>query len=251
MTIAQNLTGRVALVTGASSGIGRATAITLAGLGAQLALVGRSRERLDEVASQIEAAGRDALVIVGDVANEATATGAVQQAVKHFGRIDILVNAAGIMEIGGAAAADTAQWRRVMDVNLMAALYTGAAAVEVMRGQKSGDIINISSVAGRKVSGGAGSYCTSKSALISMTEGLRQEVGSDGIRVCVMEPGSTSTGLFESVSQPQAREFVRQQLSAEGVMSAEDVAATIAFIVSLPARVNISEILIRPTMDVK
>jgi NADP-dependent 3-hydroxy acid dehydrogenase YdfG len=170
--------------------------------------------------------------------------------VQTLGRLDILVNSAGVIQAGGVANADTEQWRRVIDINLMATLYTCTAAIETMKAQGSGDIINISSVAGRRASGVFGPYSTSKFALNAMTEGMRQELGGHGIRVCIIEPGATTSGVSEGITDPKHREAIRRHVSREGAMKPEDVAAAILFVVSLPPRANVSELLIRPTSDV-
>jgi NADP-dependent 3-hydroxy acid dehydrogenase YdfG len=247
--MAEALAGRVALVTGASSGIGEAAAVALAGLGARIAVTARRAERLQLLVNRIEAAGGKATAFPGDIADETFATRVVERAAGHFGRLDILVNSAGVMPEGGAENGDLAAWRRVIETNLMACLYTSRAAARVMRAQGAGDIINISSTAGRRSAGLFGAYCTSKFGLGAMTEGLRQEVGSAGVRVCLIEPGATDTELFEGVADPVLREAVRQRAQRDGAMKADDVAAAITFVVGLPTRANISELLIRPTTD--
>jgi NADP-dependent 3-hydroxy acid dehydrogenase YdfG len=244
------LDGKVALVTGASSGIGEATAVTLAGMGAKVALSARRAERLDALKARIAAAGGEALVLPGDVSEERVAVGLVKDTLTRFGRLDVLVNSAGIMPEGGVTSADAAQWRRVMDLNVLAALYTCQAAVGPMRDQGSGDIINISSAAGRQVAGLFGIYCTSKHALNAMSESLRQEVGAQGIRVCVIEPGATNTELYECVESEQLRDYVQQLAQGDSSMSAQDIADAVAFVVALPPRTNVTELFIRPTSDV-
>lgn len=243
------LAGRVALVTGASSGIGEAAAVALAAAGAAVAVSARRAERLHELVKKIEAAGGKAFALPGDVAVETVATSIVADTVKHFGKLDILVNSAGVIQAGGVENADTEQWRRVIEINLMASLYTCAAAIGPMRAQGGGDIVNISSTAGRRAIGIFNPYATSKFGLNAMTEGMRQEIGKYGIRVCIVEPGATTTEVSEGVTDPKAREFMRQHVSKEGAMKSEDVAEAIVFVVSLPRRANVSEILIRPTID--
>jgi NADP-dependent 3-hydroxy acid dehydrogenase YdfG len=243
------LAGRVALVTGASSGIGEAAALALAALGARVAVSARRADRLQDLVRRIEAAGGAAAAFPGDITDEAFAAGLVEGVVKRFGRLDILVNSAGVMPEGGVETADLAAWRRVIDTNLMASLYTSRAAIGPMRAQGSGDIINISSTAGRRAAGLFGAYCTSKFGLTAMTEGMRQELGGYGIRVCIIEPGATDTELFEGVADPKLRQTVRQLAQREGAMKPEDIAAAITFVVTLPPRANVSELLIRPTSD--
>jgi NADP-dependent 3-hydroxy acid dehydrogenase YdfG len=243
------LTGKTALVTGASAGIGRATAVALGAVGAKVAVAARRADRLDELVRRIEGDGGEAVALAGDVTDEKTATGAVEAAVERFGRLDILVNAAGVIQAGRVETADTAEWRRVIDINLLAALYTCKAAIPPMKAQGGGDIVNVSSVAGRRAAGSFGPYSTSKFGLTALTEGLRQEVGGDGIRVCLLEPGATTTEVAEAMSDPTAREAMRRHVSRDGAMKPEDVAAAILFVVTLPPRANVSELLIRPTID--
>jgi NADP-dependent 3-hydroxy acid dehydrogenase YdfG len=247
--MAGTLAGRVALVTGASSGIGAAAASALAEAGASVAVCARRTDRLQALVGRIEAAGGTALALPGDVADETVATGIVEAADRHFGRLDILVNAAGVIQAGGVEHADTAQWRRVIDINLLSILYTCKAAIAPIKARGGGDIVNISSTAGRRVAGVFGPYSTSKFGLTALTEGLRQEVGKAGIRVCLIEPGATTTEVSAGVTDPVFKELVRQHVSREGAMKPEDVAAAIVFVVSLPPRANVSELLIRPTTD--
>lgn len=248
--MAGTLAGRVALVTGASSGIGEGAALALAEAGAAVAVAARRADRLEALVKRIEAAGGKALALPGDVVEEAVAKDAVAQTVTHFGRLDILVNSAGIIQAGGVENANTEQWRRVIDVNLLGTLYTCTAAIGPMRAQGGGDIINISSTAGRRAAAPFGPYSASKFGLTGMTEGMRQEVGKYGIRVCIVEPGATTTEVADSITDPNYRKAMREHVDKEGAMKPEDVAAAIVFVVSLPRRANVSEILIRPTIDV-
>lgn len=244
-----SLTGRVALVTGASSGIGEGAAIILAKHGVRVAVSARRKDRLDELVKRIAADGGEAIALPGDISDEETATQAVTDTVARFGRIDILVNSAGVIQAGGVENADTAEWRRVIDINLMATLYTCKAAIGPMRAQGRGDIVNISSIAGRRAAHVFGPYSTSKFGLTAMTEGMRQEVGKYGIRVCIVEPGATATEVANNMSNPAMRHAIAAHTHKEGAMLPEDVAEAILLAVSLPARANISEILIRPTSD--
>jgi NADP-dependent 3-hydroxy acid dehydrogenase YdfG len=240
----------VALITGASSGIGEGAALALAEAGATVALSARRAERLQSLAERIEAAGGKAITIAGDVADEAVATRVVEDTVARLGRLDILVNSAGVTAPGGVENADTAFWRHVLDINLLATLYTCKAAIAPMKAQGFGDIINISSTAGRRATGAFGPYCASKFGLTALTEGLRQEVGGYGIRVCIVEPGATATEVAESIADPKLRDAMRHHVSKDGAMKPEDIAEAIVFVCSLPSRANVSEILIRPTIDV-
>ena len=243
------LSGKVALVTGASSGIGEAAALALADAGVIVAVSGRRADRLDALVAKIEAAGGKALALPGDVAVEADATRSVEGTVTSLGRIDILINCAGVNEAGGVESLTLDQWRRVIDINLYGTLYTCKAAIPHMKAQGAGDIINISSTSGRRAAGLFGPYSTSKFGLTGLTEGLRQEVGGAGIRVSIIEPGATETEIAGSITDPKWRDAIQQHVTKDGAMQPSDIADAIIFIVSLPRRANVSQILIRPTID--
>jgi NADP-dependent 3-hydroxy acid dehydrogenase YdfG len=247
--MSQMLLGKVALVTGASSGIGEAAALALAAAGATVVVSARRADRLRDLVARIEAAGGTALALQSDVAVEADAFKAVEDTVARFGRIDILVNSAGVIQSGGVESLSLDEWRRVIDINLMGTLYSCKAAIGPMKAQGAGDIINISSTAGRRAAGLFGPYSTSKFGLTGFTEGLRQEVGGAGIRVSIVEPGATQTEVAEGISDPNMRAAMTQHVSKGGAMQPSDIADAIVFIVSLPARANVSQILIRPTID--
>jgi NADP-dependent 3-hydroxy acid dehydrogenase YdfG len=245
------LSGKTALVTGASSGIGRGAAVALAGAGAQVALVARRAGRLAEVAAQIEAAGGKALARVADVTDEAAASGAVEDTVGHFGGLDILVNAAGMTQTGKVENGNLDDWRYVLELNFWASLYTSRAAIPALKAG-GGDIVNISSTAGRRAVGATfGPYAASKFALTAFNESLRAEVTLAGIRVCIIEPGATATEIHTHINDEKVRESTRQHLEKDGAMRPEDVAAAIVFVVSLPPRVNVSQLMIRPSVDVR
>jgi NADP-dependent 3-hydroxy acid dehydrogenase YdfG len=247
--MAGQLAGKVALVTGASSGIGAAAARTMATAGASVALFGRRQDRLEALAADIEATGGTALAISGDIAIEAEAMGAVEKTVQTLGCIDILINSAGVNEAGGVESLTLDQWRRVLDINLMGTLFACKAAVPHMKAQAAGDIINISSTSGRRAAGLFGPYSTSKFGVTGLTEGLRQEVGQAGIRVAIIEPGATETEIAGSITDPGWQEMIRQHVSKEGAMQPDDIAEAIMFILTLPRRANVSQLLIRPTID--
>jgi NADP-dependent 3-hydroxy acid dehydrogenase YdfG len=237
-------------VTGASSGIGEGAALALAAAGASVAVAARRADRLEDLVQRIQSAGGKAFALPGDVVDEAVAKGIVEQTVKRFGRLDILVNSAGIIQAGGVENAKLDEWRRVLEVNLLATLYTCTAAIGPMREQGGGDIINISSTAGRRAAAPFGPYSTSKFGLTGMTEGLRQEVGKYGIRVCIIEPGATTTEVADSITDPNYRKAMQAHVAKDGAMKPEDVADAIVFVASLPRRANVSQLLIRPTIDV-
>ena len=245
------LSGKKALVTGASSGIGRGTALALAAAGAQVALVARRAARLDELAAKIKADGGQALARAADVTDEGDATRAVQDAVDHFGGLDILVNAAGMTQVGKVENANLTDWRYVFELNFWAGLYTARAAIPALKAG-GGDIVNVSSTAGRRPVGATfGPYAASKFALTAFTESLRAEVTLAGIRVCIIEPGATATEIHSHIKDEKVRESTRQHIEKDGAMQPEDVAAAIVFVVGLPRRVNVSQLMIRPSVDAR
>jgi NADP-dependent 3-hydroxy acid dehydrogenase YdfG len=240
------LAGKVALVTGGGTGIGAAAAAALAAAGARVAISGRRRARLDAVVAAI---GGEAMAITSDVAREADAFAAVEATVAAFGRLDIVINSAGVNEAGGIQALDLDGWRKVIDINLWGTIYTCKAAVPHLKAAGGGDIINISSTAGRRAAGLFASYSTSKHGITGFTESIRQELGGDNIRVAIIEPGATETEIASSVTDPQWAEMMQQHVSKDGAMQASDIADAIIFIITLPRRANVSQILIRPTID--
>jgi NADP-dependent 3-hydroxy acid dehydrogenase YdfG len=251
--MAGELTGTVALVTGASSGIGEATAAALAGEGAAVALVARRRERLDGLAARIAAAGGRASVIEADVADERRARDAVARTVDDLGRLDILVNNAGLMLLGRVEGADTSQWRRMLDVNVFALMTLSHAALPHLLAAAGddprhvADIVNISSVAGRVARVGSGGYNASKWAVNAFSEALRQEVTGRHVRVGLVEPGAVDTELASHNTNPEVIANMQRRFGAIERMTADDIAATILFMVTRPRRVAINEILVRPT----
>lgn len=248
MTIEKNLSGHVALITGASSGIGEAAARALAAAGASVVVSARRKAKLDALVGEL---GEKAFAIEGDVSNEAEATAMVEQAVERFGRIDTLINSAGIIDSGGLESLAMENWRRVIEINLFGTMYACKAALPHMKAQQSGDIINISSTAGRRAAGLMGAYSTSKFGLTGFTEGLRQEMGEYGVRVSIIEPGATETEVAGGITDPQMRAAMEAHVSAEGAMQPSDIADAIMLILGLPRRANVSQILIRPTRDTK
>jgi len=242
------LSGKVALVTGASSGIGRATAVAFAGAGAKVGVVGRRADRLEELVAKIEADGGEALALALDVNDEAAAAKAVEQTLASFGHLDILINAAGMTQVGRVENANIEDWRTVHNINFWAPLFMSKAAIPALKAN-GGDIVNISSTAGRRPMGPTfGPYSTSKHALTAFNDGLRQEVGPFGIRVTIIEPGATATEIHEAIKDEKVREGTRARLYEAGIQP-EDVASAILFVVSLPAHVNVSQLMIRPSAD--
>jgi NADP-dependent 3-hydroxy acid dehydrogenase YdfG len=245
----RTLAGKVALVTGASSGIGAATALELARAGATVALSARRADRLAGLVAQIEASGGKALALAGDMMVEAEAIKAVEDTVAAFGKIDILINSAGIMQAGGIEGADLAEFRRVYEINVFGTLYTCAAAVPHMIRQGEGDIVNITSLAGRKGGPQTNAYSGSKHAANSMTDAMRQELGGKNIRVSILMPGATTTEVGDGISDPNWRQAIQAHVSKEGAVKPEEIGQTIVFMLSLPRNAHISEISVRPTID--
>jgi NADP-dependent 3-hydroxy acid dehydrogenase YdfG len=248
----ESLQGTVALVTGASSGIGEATAAALAGQGAAVAIVARRADRLESLAATIEQAGGRALVIAGDVSRERDARGAVERAVSELGRLDIMINNAGVMLLGPAVDAPLEEWQRMVNVNVYGLLYCAHAALpHLLRAAEDGprrvtDLVNISSVAGRVARNGSGVYNLTKHGVGAFSESLRQEVTGRHVRVSLVEPGAVATELV-SHNRPQIRDQMAQRFGDVERLGAEDIADAITYIVTRPRRVAINEVLIRPT----
>jgi NADP-dependent 3-hydroxy acid dehydrogenase YdfG len=245
------LTDTVAVVTGASSGIGAATARQLAAEGASVSLVARRRERLAQLAEEIEAAGGRAQVIEADVTSQEQAVGAVEDSVRHFGRLDILINNAGVMLLGPVVEAPMDEWRRMVELNVLGLLYCAHASLPHLvraaedNGRGVSDMVNVSSVAGRVARNGNGVYSLTKHGIGAFSESLRQEVAGRHVRVSLMEPGATATELV-SHNRPEVLEALRGQ-AAMPMMTADDIADAITYVVTRPARVAVHEVLIRPT----
>lgn len=243
------LAGKVALVTGASSGIGAAAALALAGAGAKVALAARRAERLADLVQRIETAGGTALALTADMAIEDQALRAVEETVARLDRIDILINSAGIMQTGGIETADLAEYRRVIEINLMGTVYTSRAAVPHMLAQGGGDIVTISSLAGRKGGPQTSAYSASKHAVNAMTDAMRQELGDRNIRVMILMPGATRTEVAEGISDPNWRQAIAAHVAKDGAVDPAETAQVLLFMLTMPRHVNISEIVVRPTID--
>jgi NADP-dependent 3-hydroxy acid dehydrogenase YdfG len=245
------LAGTAALITGASSGIGAATALALAAEGAAVALVARRRDRLQEVADRIRAEGGRAEVIEADITDSAQAERAVAEAVGTFGRLDTLVNNAGVMLLGPVEGAPVEEWDRMIAINLQGLLYVTRAALphllEAAAGARgAADVVNVSSLAGRTVAAGMGVYNLTKHGVGAFAESLRQEVAGRGVRVSLMEPGPVSTELFTHI-RPEVLQASRSAFANTPLLQAEDIAESIAFVVTRPQRVAINEVLVRPS----
>ncbi|MFN7384986.1 MAG: SDR family NAD(P)-dependent oxidoreductase [Dolichospermum sp.] len=243
------LEGKVAIITGASSGIGEATAIALAAEGAKVVIAARRVERLEAVAKQIIDHGGQALSIVSDITDEAQAQNVIQKAHTEFGHIDILVNNAGISFPGRIENADPSNWRKMIDINVLALMYTTHIALPIFKAQKSGHIVNISSVAGRIARAGMAGYNVTKWGVNAFSEALRQEVCQDNIRVTIIEPGLVETEIDQHITDVVAKQEIEARRKAITPLQSEDIAAAIVYAVSQPQHVNVNEILIRPTQQ--
>ena len=243
------LDGKVAVVTGASSGIGEATAEALAAEGATVVVAARREERLADLTKRIEEGGGKVLAATCDVTDEAQTHGLIRRAEDEFGRVDILVNNAGVMLLSTVGKGLSDEWRRMFDVNVLGLLYATDAAIETMKRQGGGHLVNVSSVAGRKVTrDSSGVYAGSKFAVGAISEGLRQELLQDNIRVTIVEPGAVATELTDHITDEDARESLGGLLNLE-ILQAEDIANAIVYAVTQPKRVSVNEILIRPTQQ--
>ncbi|MFY9890471.1 MAG: SDR family NAD(P)-dependent oxidoreductase [Streptosporangiaceae bacterium] len=248
--MASALDGTVALVTGASSGIGAATATTLAERGAAVALAARRKDRLEELAAAIRAGGGTALVLESDVTQEQQATEAVERTVAELGRLDTLVNNAGVMLLGPIAGAPLSEWQRMVELNVLGLLYCAHAATpHLLRAAADGprqvaDMVNISSVAGRHARPGNGVYSLTKFGVGAFSESLRQELAGRYVRVSLVEPGATATELAGH-NRPDILDSIRSQFGQR--MAAADIADAIGYIVTRPRHVAVNEMLIRPT----
>ena len=245
--VARPLSGRVALVTGASSGIGEATAVALAEAGASVAIGARRRDRLEGLAARLGEAGAKVVTLDLDVTDEASCRDAVARTRSELGGLDVLVNNAGVMLLGTIVGADPEDWRRMLDTNVLGLMYMTHAAIEGMVERGSGDVVNISSVAGRTARKGAGVYNASKWAVNAFSESLRQEVTTRGVRISLVEPGAVATELSSHITQPEAREASRQMAESMRTLQADDVARAILYVVTQPPHVAVNEVLVRPT----
>jgi NADP-dependent 3-hydroxy acid dehydrogenase YdfG len=246
----QVLDRTVALVTGASSGIGAATAAALAAQGAAVALAARRRDRLDTIAAGIRDQGGTAVVLESDITDQQQAASAVERTVAELGRLDTLINNAGVMLLGPAVGAPLSEWQQMVDLNVLGLLYCAHAAVpHLLRAAEDSprqvaDVVNISSVAGRVARNGSGVYNLTKHGVGAFSESLRQELAKRYVRVSLVEPGATATELAGH-NRPEVLEAMRNQFGQR--MEAEDIADAITYIVTRPRHVAVNEMLIRPT----
>lgn len=250
--MADRLAGTVALVTGASSGIGEATARHLAGLGAAVSLVARRTERIEALAEDIRAEGGTAVVFTSDVTDRSQAIAAVERTVEELGRLDTVVNNAGVMLLGQIVDAPLDEWERMVDLNIKGLLYVAHAALPYLltaaaEGPREvADLVNISSVAGRVARLGGGVYNLTKHGVGAFSESLRQEVTQRHVRVSLVEPGAVATELTTHL-RAEVLEATDKRLENVERLESIDIAETIGFIVTRPRRVAVNEVLIRPT----
>ncbi|HEX6425778.1 MAG TPA: SDR family NAD(P)-dependent oxidoreductase [Acidimicrobiales bacterium] len=246
------LDGTVALVTGASSGIGEATARALASEGSTVALVARRKDRLDALAAEITGAGGTALAIEADVTDREQAVATVKRAVAELGRLDTVVNNAGVMLLGPVVGAPLDEWERMVALNVQGLLYIAHAAVpHLLEAVDSGprrvaDVVNVSSVAGRTTRAGSAVYNLTKHGVGAFSESLRQELARRHVRVSLIEPGAVATELPTHL-RPEVREQLGQRLAGVEILRAADIADAIGYVVTRPRHVAVNEVLIRPT----
>ena len=241
-----NIEGKVVVITGASSGLGEATARLLSAQGASVVLGARRVDRLQSLAEELTASGGKALAIATDVTQRDQVQKLVDAAVQTYGRVDVMINNAGLMPQAPLERLKVDEWDRMIDVNIKGVLYGIAAALPYMKQQKAGHFINVSSVAGHRVGPGFAVYAATKHAVRALSEGLRQEVKPYNIRTTVISPGAVATELPQSVTDPASAERVRK-FYAEIAIPAEFFARAVAFAMSQPEDVDVNEILFRPT----
>jgi NADP-dependent 3-hydroxy acid dehydrogenase YdfG/uncharacterized protein YciI len=241
------LEGRVALLTGASSGIGEATATALARAGAKVALAARRAERLNALVERLGAEGSEGAALPADVVHEDEARALIDRTRERFGRLDVVVNAAGVMLLAPVAEATANEWRRMVELNLLALMHVTQAALPAMKEARGGHIVNVASLAGRVANPGASGYAATKFGVVGFSEAVRREVYKDRIRVTVIEPGVVATELGDHIANEAARQGLLQRMSSMEVLRAGDVAAAILYAVTQPAHVNVNEVVIRPT----
>ncbi|PSQ99795.1 MAG: oxidoreductase [Bacteroidetes bacterium QS_9_68_14] len=243
----QPLAGHSAIVTGASSGIGEATARYLADAGASVALAARRVERLEALQDDIESSGGTAIVVETDVTDRDQVQALADETQSEFGGIDILINNAGLMPLSYMKNLHEEEWERMVDVNLKGVLYNIGAVLPVMTEQESGHIVNISSVAGRRVMPGGAVYSATKFGVRALSEGMRNELGPQGIRVISVEPGAVDTELPETITDEELMDDMEGLMSGFEILESEDIAQKILEAVASPQRVDVEEIVIMPS----
>jgi NADP-dependent 3-hydroxy acid dehydrogenase YdfG len=241
-----DLSGRVVAITGASSGIGEATALLCARSGAAVSLAARRSDRIEALAERIGSEGGTAIALQTDVGEEAQAQEFIRRTHSDLGRLDVLVNNAGVMLLGPIENAPTEEWRQMIHVNLFGVLYCTHAALPLMHEQGSGHIVNVSSVAGRVARAGSGVYNMTKWGVGAFSEALRQEGVPIGVRVTLIEPGAVATELAGH-NRPEVLQEIRKRFGGFTLLSAEDIAGAILYAIGQPPHVSVNEILVRPS----
>ncbi|MCW3026959.1 MAG: oxidoreductase [Solirubrobacterales bacterium] len=241
-----DLSGQVVAVTGASSGIGEATALACAHAGAAVALAARRSDRIQSLAERIAREGGRAIAVPTDVGDEGQAQAFIERAHAELGRLDVLVNNAGVMLLGPIENAPTEEWRQMIHVNVFGVLYCTHAALPLMHAQGSGHIVNVSSVAGRVARAGSGVYNLTKFGVGAFSESLRRETVEMGVRVTLIEPGAVATELA-SHNRPEVREQISKRFGGITLLTAEDIANAILYAIGQPRHVSVNEMLIRPS----
>lgn len=243
-----SIVGKVALVTGASSGIGAATAKRLAAEGVVVGLAARRKDRIEALAAEIEAAGGRALALQADVTDLGYCETAARALINQFGRLDVLVNNAGLMPLSDVDSLKTDEWKRMVDVNVSGVLNATASVLPQMIAQHSGHIFNMSSIAGRKVFTGLTVYCATKAAVAAFSDGLRMEVGpKHNIRVTCIQPGAVKSELYDHITDANYRRQMDDLASKMTFLEGEDIADTILFALKSPARMDVAELFVLPT----
>jgi len=243
------ITGKIVVITGASSGLGEATARHLSAQGATVVLGARRTDRLQTLANELTARGGKVLTLATDVTKRNDVQALVDAAVQNFGRIDVMLNNAGLMQHSPLERLKVDEWDRMVDVNIKGVLYGIAAALPHMKRQKAGHIINVSSVAGHKVTPAGAVYAATKHAVRALSEGLRQEVKPYNIRTTIVSPGAVATELPNTITEADVSAGIKQ-FYADYAIPADSFARVVAFAISQPDEVDINEILFRPTRQV-
>ncbi|RYX86123.1 SDR family oxidoreductase [bacterium] len=244
--MSNNIEGKIVVITGASSGLGEATARLLADQGASVVLGARRADRIQALADEINSKGGKAFAVTTDVTDSAQVKALVDSAVEKYGRIDVIINNAGLMPQSLLERLKIDEWDRMIDVNIKGVLYGIAAALPYMTEQKSGHIINVSSVAGHKVRPGSSVYAATKHAVRALSEGLRQEVKPYNIRTTIISPGAVATELPNTITDSEVAQNINK-FYEEVAIPADSFARTVVFAMSQPEDVDINEILFRPT----
>ncbi|HZP93955.1 MAG TPA: SDR family oxidoreductase [Burkholderiales bacterium] len=244
--MSNNIEGKIVVITGASSGNGEATARFLSAQGASVVLGARRADRIRSLAGELTGRGGKALAVATDVTHYDQVKRLVDEAVRTYGRVDVMINNAGLMPLAPLERLKIDDWNRAIDVNIKGVLYGIAAALPYMKQRKAGHIINVSSVAGHKVRPGNAVYAATKHAVRALSEGLRMEVKPYNIRTTVISPGAVATELVNSITEPDIAESTRKFV-AEVAIPADSFARAVAFAISQPDEMDVNEILFRPT----